>query len=124
MQQDSTVIYRIQDNDGRGPWKPGFSHKWVVVRPDHDNLIPWYVEHEGIINELCNYAEGEYIGTGCLNTEQLKRWFTKNEYKWLLRYGYKAVEISDAEVIAESDIQCVFKRLKPLNLDIKKIRLY
>lgn len=28
-------IYRVQDADGRGPFKPGFSRKWVIDRDDH-----------------------------------------------------------------------------------------
>ena len=40
----SNEIYRVQDAQGRGPWKPGFSHRWVEDRPDHYNLPPWFVE--------------------------------------------------------------------------------
>lgn len=40
----STTIYRVQDAEGRGPWRPGFSKYWVCDRDDHDVLIPWMKE--------------------------------------------------------------------------------
>ena len=36
------TVYRVQDADGRGPFKPGFSHQWVEERADHENLLPWF----------------------------------------------------------------------------------
>jgi hypothetical protein len=40
-------VYRVQDVEGRGPWRPGFSRLWVRDRDDHDNLRPW-VEQFGV----------------------------------------------------------------------------
>jgi len=37
-------VYRVQDKEGRGPWRPGFSQIWVETRLDHMFLPPWYVE--------------------------------------------------------------------------------
>ena len=36
----TNLVYRIQDNEGRGPWKPGFSSQWVIEREDLENLLP------------------------------------------------------------------------------------
>jgi hypothetical protein len=111
----------VQDLDGRGPWKPGFSRVWVKERDDHENLIPWYEEF-GPVQDQVLY--GESAGCGCLTLEQLRRWFTKNEYKKLRKHGYQAVKIQVNRIIAESDIQCVFGRAKPLHESVEVIRLY
>ena len=85
-----SAIYRIQDKDGRGPWKPGFSHRWVEIRPDHNNLPAWYEEF-GPLHNYISY--GEHCGSGCKTIDQLRRWFTKSEYRTLLKYGYRAVRM-------------------------------
>ena len=118
---DKTTVYRIQDNDGRGPWKPGFSHKWVIDRPDHDNLLPWYFEMGPVHEQI---RPGFFWGTGCLNIHQLKRWFTKKEYKKLKRLGYMAVMFDVDRLVGKSNIQCVFERMEPLNQNIRVFKLY
>jgi hypothetical protein len=114
-------IYRIQDKDGRGPWKPGFSHLWVESRLDHENLIPCFIEFRNVKN-LSVY--GMHLGCGCLTKEQLKRWFTKKEYAKLLGYGYQSVEMEVGRILGKSNIQCVFERSKPLNKDVFSFDLY
>lgn len=115
------TVYRIQDKDGRGPFKPGFSHVWVENRPDLANLPAWFEEFGRVDKLLCTY---ETAGAGCKTLAQLKRWFTKKEYKKLKKYGYKAVEMNVDRIIAESKVQCFFGRGKPLRKDIKVIKLY
>lgn len=115
----SEEVFRIQDRDGRGPFKPGFSHRWVEERSDHENLIPWTEQFGNI-----GFGDNENIGCACKTTDQLKRWFTKKEYNKLKRLGYRSVKIQADRIIAESDIQCVFGRIKPLNQNIKPFKLY
>jgi len=115
------TIYRIQDLNGRGPFKPGFSQKWVQSRPDHENLIP-YFEQFGPVHE--RILIGAYSGCGCQTLNQLRRWFSKKEYRKLKKFGYHAVKIDANRIIAKSDIQCVFVRAIPLNESIEIIKLY
>lgn len=115
------TIYRIQDNDGRGPWKPGFSHKWVETRNDHDNLPPWYIEFGPV---HLNAISGCAVGTGCMTIDQLRRWFTESEYKTLLSCGYKAVKMTVGRILASSSIQCVFERHIPLDEEFQEFPLY
>ena len=106
------VIFRVQDPEGRGPWKPGFSHKWVEDRDDFDELVPWLQEF-GPVHKNVTIA-GMSVGCGCRTIEQLRRWFRPSEYKTLLGFGYRAVKLDVGRILAESKIQCVFERVKPL----------
>ena len=115
------TIYRIQDIEGRGPWKPGFSKQWVESRDDHDNLIPWY-EQFGRVDRLA--IVGMHIGCGCRTIEQLRRWFSPNEYATLIDKKYNAVCMNVDRVLGESDIQCVFERIKPLHKHVEIFQLY
>ncbi len=115
------TVYRVQDADGRGPWKPGFSHFWVEDRDDHDSLIPWYHEF-GPVHR--NAIVGMSMGCGCRTLEQLRRWFTPTEYARLRAYGYRAVQMDVGRILAESAIQCVFERAKPLRKDVAAVVLY
>jgi hypothetical protein len=115
------TIYRIQDKDGREPYKPGFSHLWVEEREDMDFLKSTITEF-GLFNNKVLY--GESCGCGCRSLEQLRRWFTKREYKKLKKYGYDAVKMEVNRIIDESETQLVFGRAKSLTEDFKKIKLY
>lgn len=116
-----TIIYRIQDNVGRGPWRPGFSTIWIKKRPDHDNLIPWFNEF-GPVHK--NKKPTDHIGCGCQTIDQLKRWINKTEYRTLKKYGFQAVKMPIDSILAMSNIQCVFLRSKPLYRDVKIFKLY
>ena len=115
------TIYRIQDKDGRGPWKPGFSRTWIEDRPDHDNLTPWPFEFPGVGVHL---SRGMHNGCATRTIEQLKRWFTESEYRTLLQHGYQAVKMTATRILAESEIQCVFERSTPLRKNATPFNLY
>lgn len=115
-----TTIFRIQDKDGRGPYKPGFSKHWTD--PDARCLIgaplfPPYMEEfpevQDKINSIADINGGSF-GCGFRTREQLHHWFTKDELEKLFRYGYSIVEIHPDRVLAESENQLVFWCKKPL----------
>lgn len=97
------AFYRVQDRDGRGPWKPGFSHTWVEDRQDHDNLIPWYFEMGPVHLKA---LAGEHVGSACETIDQLRRWFTPSEYATLKRSGYQAVRVT-GRILGKSSTQVV-----------------
>lgn len=117
----SVDVYRVQDRDGRGPWKPGFSRHWVEDRDDLDHLPPW--THE-LPNALQKRIVGMHLGCGCQTLEQLRRWFTPGEYATLRRHGYLAVKMKVGRILAASRTQCVFERAKPLYEDFETVELY
>jgi hypothetical protein len=118
------MIYRIQDKDGRGPFKPGFSDRWLCDKRSDDEyraLVPWTEEFDDL---KLIHMPGIHYGCGCRSIEQLKRWFKPGEYKTLLGFGYQAVKIGVEAVLAESKIQLIFRRSRPLNENVKEIVLY
>lgn len=114
-------VFRIQDKDGRGPFRLGFSHVWVEDREDLGNLLPWFVEF-GWVDRLLLY--GEYGGSGCVALDQLGRWFTVSEYRTLVLFGYRSVKMEVGRLLAESKIQCFFGRAIPLSEEVVVVKLY
>ncbi|WP_299202615.1 hypothetical protein [uncultured Amphritea sp.] len=113
-----TYIFRVQDSKGRGPWRPGFSHKWKDM--DREIPDPFYDEFPDI--DLAN--ETGNLGCGCANANQLKKWFSEEEYELLLKLGYKAVKLKVDRIVRQSENQCVFLRNKPLRKNTVRIALY
>lgn len=118
-----SAVFRVQDKDGRGPWKPGFSQRWVEDRPEEEYaaLVPWPMQFGDVLRRS---IVGMSLGCGCRSLEQLRRWFTPTEYATLRRFGYCAVKMEAGRILAESDIQCVFERAKPLRDDVEPVELY
>lgn len=117
-------VYRVQDAEGRGPFRPGFSHWWVEERPDHDNLVPWMQQfgHDAI--PRTGWPFGKHFGCACRTLGQLRRWFTASEYTTLQRFGFQAVSMEADRVLHESEIQLLFQRAKPLRADVSPVDLY
>lgn len=114
-------VFRIQDKDGRGPFKPGFSTKWVEDREDHENLVPWFVDIGRVDLQMIAGMSG---GTACRTLDQLRRWFTPSEYKTLRRYGYQAIQMEVGRILGESETQLVFERCLPLMDGVTPVELY
>ncbi len=117
-------IYRVQDAEGRGPWRPGFSQAWIEERPDAelDKLFAIQDEFPNLGSML--RRSDKHVGVGCKSLSQLRMWFTEKEYQNLLALGFECCALEVDRVVAESEIQCVFARSKPLNKNARKVRLY
>lgn len=118
------IVYRVQGTDGRGPWRPGFTDTWSEDRTDEEyaSLLPWTVQFGDAVAN--GHTPGRHLGCACRTLTQLRRWFRPGEFATLLRYGFQCVRITGVRILAESDIQCVFERDKPLNEAIEAIELY
>jgi hypothetical protein len=117
----TNLVYRVQDREGRGPWRPGFSAKWL-----HDSDLPLpaaFFEEFGwrLADVPRMFRRGEFGGCGCRTLEQLARWITSTEAERLRVYGYVIVRMTIDRVLAESENQVVFARRKPLSQDVEII---
>lgn len=115
------TVYRMQDAEGRGPWRPGMGLLWVEDRPDHDNLRTTLEEFGNFIPSL---TRGKHFGCGCRTVEQMRRWFTQGEYRSLKRFGYRAVMLDVDRIAKESLTQLIFERDRPLREGAVEFNLY
>jgi hypothetical protein len=120
------AIYRIQDGAGRGPWKPGFSHKWTGFRDAayYERMKPAFKDFPSIHQQIEALPAIFYWGCGCESIDQLRLWFDQDEYSRLKGYGYRAVSMQVDRIIERSQIQVVFAREKALWKDCKAVHLY
>ncbi len=114
---EAGMVYRVQDRDGRGPYRPGFSHRWT------DDLgpikLPFADEFGWSLASIPKrFLPHEVGGCGFRTLDQLYDWFTSRERRQLARLGYVIAYMAIDRVLAESDNQVVFARLKPLRADI------
>ena len=110
----------MQNAEGRGPWKPGFSDTWLD-QDRQDYSAPSVIEDFGWdkLREVQSYAHcGFHCGCGCSSFEQLDRWFTPTEKKRLEGFGYQIVSFVPTKIIAKSEWQVLFAHRTPL----KKLR--
>lgn len=112
-------ILRVQDEEGRGPFRPGFSHCWVD--PRSPCTLPTWMEEFGMV--MPRHSKTFYYGCGVRSFSQIRRWFTDGELKLLYGYGYSIVSMTVDDIIAESKNQNVFRRRKPLHIDVIRIPL-
>ena len=107
----SILVYRWQDKDGRGPYKPGISSYWA----DDDNQAnnpPFFVEFGMDIIKQCGPRES--MGCAFRTIEQMQQWFTEAERQRMRLMGYAFGSLLVDRVIAESKQQLVFVRTQPL----------
>lgn len=104
------TVFRVQDNTGRGPFKPGVSHRWL---DDNDKpLPPTFFEEFGW--GLVGLMDPK-LAHGCAleNLDQVHRWFSASEMRRLKLLGYRLVRLDVDIVLAASENQLVVGRRKP-----------
>lgn len=120
MASERRKVYRVQGRDGRGPYAPGFTRKWV----DDDGPPPPKTCFEefgdGIIHDMDRLIRihGGACGCAVSDLSGLSRWFTASERIRLLQLRFNVVSMDIDEVIAESPDQIVFWRRQPLRSGI------
>jgi len=111
------TVYRVQDADGRGPYKPGFSHKWIDACNQGQNCPNVFDEFPGLF-PLPAPKLNQAFGCAFLTVDALRRWFSPTELSILVSYGYNVVSMDVDTILAQSRHQCVFRRNKPLKQDV------
>lgn len=116
-------ILRVQDREGRGPYRPGFSAKWLD--DDGPTTLPWWEElGEDMVAAHRQRCAGPYHwGCGFRSGDQLRAWFTPRERGRLARLGFALVRIWPSVVVAETPTQVVFGCSRPLAEAMPRISL-
>lgn len=108
------ILYRIEDQEGRGPFRPGLSNQW---RDSSGlDLPPPWVEAGMSLFDFQRLFSDRAIkrGVACKTREQLYQWFSRSERRRLKRLGFREVEIADPHIVLETDTQVVFEIVPPL----------
>jgi len=106
-------VYRVQDFDGRGPFRPGFSHQWSDMTGP-PQLLPWMQEF-GADLIARRGLPGEFYGCAVRSLKGVDRWFTPSEQQRLAALGFSLVSIKPDRILAESTNQLVFACRQPLS---------
>lgn len=110
------MILRVQDETGRGPWRPGFSDKWVdtwrttQLPPIYDE-IPHFVD---LVNKA--HHAGFHIGCAVRGREGLLAWFSPMELLRLADFGYGIVDARSCEIFAETPNQVLIGSREKLRM--------
>ena len=112
------LVYRWQDKEGRGPYRPGMSKYWA----DADHQLgnpPFFVEFGMNITKQCLASEA--MGCAFRTIEQMRLWFTSEERQRMRLLGYEFGSMLVDRIVAESDRQLVFARSTPLHRDFTPV---
>ena len=110
------MLLRMQDANGRGPWKPGFSDQWVDDARRFD--LPALHEAFGLgLKPMVDAAlkRGLHLGTAVRGLERFNQWFTANEQVKLALLGYRIVDATSCEILGETEWQAVIGSAQPLS---------
>lgn len=111
----AVLVYRVQhDDDGRGPYRPGFSASWVDDSDQIDSVAEnvFHLLSPRLLQEM--RVSGLHIGCGCRTLSTLLSWFTPTERVRLALHHYSIVRLAVDVVYAESARQVVFGRRRSL----------
>lgn len=108
-------LVRIQDWEGRGPWRPGFSRRWIDEASDKP-LPPPLMEEFANLDAVCAKAhrQGYHIGCAFHGWQGVLDWLTPIELKRLDAFGFKFVDASTCRILLKSDHQAVIASRTPL----------
>ena len=115
------VTYRVQSADGRGPWRPGWSHTWIDGDAPADRLVETVMDLLPI-EQLRSLPQTMAYGCGCRTLDALLRWFTPNEQARLQEHGFYPVRLNADVVVVESAWQMLVGRRRPFTEGVTRLR--
>ena len=107
-------LLRVQDQHGRGPYRPGFSSRWVDAFRTSQHP-PIYEERPDWL-DVCRRAQSRGAHAGCAvdGMESLLSWFSPMELVRLYDFGFQIVDCSSCEVLIRTQTQVVIASRLPL----------
>lgn len=114
-------VFRVQDGEGRGPFRPGFSKQWLDATffPGMKPLPTWMDEFG--TERIVRLARGRHLGCGVRELRHIGRWFSPTERIRLKFLGFSIISIEPEEILAESPNQLVFAVSNPLSTYHEKL---
>lgn len=103
------VFLRVQDRDGRGPFKPGMPDRWL----DPEGRDFPAVHEEFGLGWRDEIPHGWHCGCAFRSVEQMRTWFSPWECERLSNLGYNLVSLR-ARPLRESAWQSIIVRPAPL----------
>ena len=103
-------VYRWQDAEGRGPYRPGVPQYWADDANQAKN--PAFFQEFGM-DIVKTVRPGETFGCGFRTTEQMRQWFNEAERQRMRLLGYRFGWLDVDRIVAESEKQLVFARRIP-----------
>ena len=110
------MIMRVQNRQGRGPWMPGLSAKWVDAFRTEQHP-PIYVECPDYLSHVeAAHNRGMHIGCAVRGKGKLLSWFSPMEILRLYDMGFYIADASACEVLVETPTQLIVASPRPLRL--------
>lgn len=111
------MLYRIQDRDGRGPWRPGFSIKWIDPEKDDRLCPPIQVEFPDWQSAIRKASLRGLHHFGCCveGVRGLHQWFTPAELDRLRGFGFTLVDASALKPVCRGRYQIIGASRLPLS---------
>lgn len=113
-------VFRIQDGEGRGPWRPGFSKMWLDEDIGDRAELPSWIEEFGTDKATDATNAGLTVFSAVRKIEQIRDWFSDSERQRLNGFGYFLVEVPNAQILHESRHQVLCVRELPLTSGVNR----
>jgi hypothetical protein len=115
-------VFRLQDREGRGPFRPGFSSMWLDEDVGARAALPSWIEEFGADAFERLAPKGSFGFSAVRTIDKLRDWFTDAERQRLYGFGFFLVEVPHANIICESEHQVLAWRSLPLNFGVMNRR--
>ena len=108
-------IFRIQDRDGRGPFRPGFSASWAEANkpPFPPSVYEELPDLQGVFYRLSKRTR-LHFGCAVRGANAFRLWFSPVEIKRLRDFGFSLVACDGLRIVAETPNQVVIASRIPL----------
>ena len=108
MSNEWVLVCRIQDAEGRGPYRPGFSKYWVEdsdIAPPAP-IMAAFPRVMKVAHEIVRHRGGA-VGCAFRSLDKASAWFLPGEILTLAKYGYSLCWVRTDEILAENEDQLV-----------------
>lgn len=125
-QTTKVAVYRVQDNEGRGPFRPfrqGFPQYWLDDDLGTRSSLPTWGDEFGHDLIRKNYKKRYHYGSAVKTLHEITNWFSPSELIRLYYWQYSVVMLQADRILAESTLQVVFERKKPFHIGVQIIPL-